>query len=59
MTARDRKLALRLGIAVAVLVVALANAHLVYVALDSQPTCVPHVRPGVEDGAFGAARSSC
>jgi hypothetical protein len=59
MTARGRRFALGIGIAVAVLVVLLGNAHLVYVALDSQPDCVPHTRAGEGEGAFGAARSSC
>lgn len=36
-----------------------ANAHLVYVALDSQPDCVPHVKAPGEDGMFRAARSAC
>lgn len=47
--------------AAAMLVVA-ANAHLIYVAVTSQPDCVAHVRPGrswAEPGRFGAAGSSC
>lgn len=40
-----------------------ANAHLVYVAMRSQPDCVDHVRPGqAKDGEatrFGAAKSAC
>ena len=37
-----------------------ANAHLVYVALASQPECVVHVRAGeAGPGAFGAAKSAC
>ncbi|HZV17826.1 MAG TPA: hypothetical protein VFF84_03945 [Sphingobium sp.] len=48
------------GIALAV--VLLANAHLVYVATSSQPPCVPHVQAG--DAAspatsFSAAKPSC
>lgn len=39
--------------------VVLANAHLVHVALDSQPDCVPHARTAGEDGTFRAARSAC
>ncbi len=35
-----------------------ANAHLVYVAITSQPDCVDHVRPGAGTG-YGAARSAC
>jgi hypothetical protein len=45
-----------------VLVVVGANAHLLHVALSSQPQCIAHVRPGEgapERGQFSAARSSC
>jgi hypothetical protein len=38
----------------------LANAHLVYVAFTSQPSCVSHLK--VPDGStdhFRAAKSSC
>lgn len=37
----------------------LVNAHLVYVAVDSQPDCVPHAKSAGEAGTFRAARSSC
>lgn len=33
----------------------LANVHLVYVAVTTQPDCVAHTR----DGASAAAKSSC
>ena len=37
-----------------------ANAHLLYVAVMSQPDCVDHVRPGeARNGTFGAAKSAC
>lgn len=36
-----------------------ANAHLVYVALDSQPECVPHAQQMDESGLYRAARSAC
>lgn len=37
-----------------------ANAHLVYVAVDSQPDCVPHLKTGHDQaGAFSAADSAC
>lgn len=39
-----------------------ANAHLVYVAVTSQPDCVEHTKrgnDGVSNGAFSAAKSSC
>ena len=44
------------------LLLLIANSHLVYVAVMSQPDCVAHVRPGesaARDGKFSAARSSC
>jgi hypothetical protein len=43
------------------MLVAGANAHLVYVAAVSQPDCVVHLRPGehVEPGQLSAAVSSC
>jgi hypothetical protein len=53
---------LTIGAAVAaLLIVLLANAHLVYVALQSQPECVAHLKPGSggESGAYSAARSAC
>lgn len=37
----------------------LANAHLVYVAIGSQPDCVPHAKSAGEAGGFRAARPSC
>lgn len=37
-----------------------ANAHLVYVALTSQPECVEHLREaGSKAGEFRAAKSAC
>ena len=37
-----------------------ANAHLLYVALQSQPDCVAHGKPGMATpGQFSAAKSSC
>jgi hypothetical protein len=44
------------------LVVLLANAHLVYVAVTSQSDCVDHIQTGVTpapEGSFSAASSSC
>jgi hypothetical protein len=44
------------------LLLLIANSHLVYVAIVSQPECVAHVRQGegaAKDGKFSAARSSC
>lgn len=39
--------------------VILANAHLVYVAVGSQPDCVPHAKSASEAGVFRAARPTC
>jgi len=39
-----------------------ANAHLIYVAVSSQPACVTHVRQGegsADRGRFSAAESAC
>jgi hypothetical protein len=50
------------AIGAGLLLVLIANSHLVYVAITSQPECVAHVRPGegsAKDGRFSAARSSC
>jgi hypothetical protein len=43
------------------IVLAAANAHLLYVAVSSQPDCVGHLRPGEGNGttSFSAATSSC
>ncbi|WP_065754029.1 hypothetical protein [Bradyrhizobium paxllaeri] len=49
-------------LAAAVAVLVAANAHLVYVAIMSQPACVAHLRQGEGDaarGRFSAAKSSC
>lgn len=40
------------------LVFAGANAHLVYVAFQSQPDCVAHVKDA-DDGGYVAAKSAC
>lgn len=36
-----------------------ANAHLVHVALTSQPECVEHLKTEGQDGVYRAARPSC
>jgi hypothetical protein len=44
------------------LLLLIANAHLVYTAVMSQPDCVAHIRQGdgaSKEGKFSAARSSC
>lgn len=52
-----------LGVVAGVLLLVMANAHLVYVAFTSEPGCVPHTKQiGVENGAsasFRAAKSAC
>ena len=52
---RMRHWLIGLAIAAGVLVLVGANAHLVYVAVTSQPDCVAHER----EGAGAAARSAC
>ena len=50
------------AIGTGLLLLLIANSHLVYMAVVSQPECVPHVRQGEsasEQGKFSAARSSC
>jgi hypothetical protein len=41
------------------LLVAAANAHLVYVAVSSQPECVPHLKEAGTSGSYRAAKSAC
>ena len=36
-----------------------ANAHLVYVAFQSQPECVLHLKSADGDGRYRAAKSVC
>ena len=49
------------AVAIALMVVVLANIHLVYAAIRSQPDCITHLKPGVggESGTYSAAQSSC
>lgn len=53
------RLILLVGVGIALLVG--ANIHLVMVAVESQPACVPHQKPGVAPAATGysAAKSAC
>jgi hypothetical protein len=56
------KLLLWIMIGAALLLVLIANSHLVYVAVMSQPECVAHPRRGESapaQGKFRAAVSSC
>ena len=36
-----------------------ANAHLVYIAFQSQPECVAHVKDPGAGGGYQAAKSAC
>jgi len=57
-----KKAAVWLLVGGGLLLLAGANAHLVYVATTSQPDCVAHLRQGegaAHDGRFSAALSSC
>jgi hypothetical protein len=59
---RRRPIRLWLWIALVAAVVVAANAHLIYVAISSQPACIAHVRQGegsADRGRFSAAESSC
>ena len=64
MTGRARETRRRIWLAwvlvpAALLLFAGANAHLVYVAVQSQPECVEHAKTTGEGGAYRAAKSSC
>lgn len=62
MPAPKRKIAVWLLIGLGCLLLVAANAHLVYIAVTSQPECVAHIRHGEGDAMhdrFSAARSSC
>lgn len=62
MKSAKSKVMLWLLVGAGLLLVLLANSHLVYVAFVSQPDCVPHVRQGElgsEGGIFSAAKSAC
>lgn len=60
---RDKTKLLLWGmIGAGLLLLLIANSHLVYMAIMSQPECVAHLRQGEGDpaqGKFSAARSSC
>ena len=43
----------------ALLLVAGANAHLIYVAIKSQPDCVEHAKAASEGRGYRAAKSAC
>lgn len=50
-----------LTVVIGLIILAAANAHLLYVAVSSEPDCVAHLRQGENRGAnsFSAAASSC
>ena len=58
---RANRVLLWLAVAAGVLGLALANAHLLHVAVSSQPDCVQHLKQrGVGgDGAYRAAKPAC
>ncbi|HEY1386851.1 MAG TPA: hypothetical protein VGF43_24725 [Dongiaceae bacterium] len=54
--------AIWVAVAIGLLLLVGANAHMVYEAVTSQPECVAHLRPGEstgQSGAFSAAQSDC
>jgi hypothetical protein len=56
------KVAVALTIVSGLALIVAANAHLLYVAVTSQPDCVAHVRRSdgtSKDDGFSAATSSC
>jgi hypothetical protein len=62
MTSFSRRLGAGLLIALAATLILLANAHLVWVAIRSQPDCLAHVRsddPDRSAGSYIAAKPSC
>ena len=57
-----KRAAIGLLVGSGLLLVAGANAHLVYVATTTQPDCVAHLERGnggVPQGTYSAAKSSC
>ena len=57
-----RRAAIWVAVVASLLLVVAANAHLVYVAMTSQPACVSHRVAGedrIPTGAYGAAQSDC
>lgn len=55
----DARLLVFLAVAVGVVLLIVANVHLVQVAVTSQPDCVPHLKSADGEGAYRAARSAC
>lgn len=48
-----------LAVLAALGIFAVANAHLIWTSVRSQPDCVPHLKVPGQDGQFRAAQSSC
>lgn len=53
------RLVIGLAVLTGLLILAGANAHLVYVAATSQPDCVAHAKLPSADGPYRAAKPSC
>lgn len=61
-TARPRrqlKFVVLLAAGLAIGGVLAANFHLLYVAFQSQPDCVAHLKTASGDGGYRAAKSAC
>lgn len=56
---RGRWTLIGVGVGIVALM-AVANAHLVYVSLATQPACVPHLKvPDAGGATYRAAKSAC
>lgn len=54
------RIVLMAAVGIGILVLGGANAHFVYVAVTSEPACVPHTKAvSLEPGRFRAAMPSC
>ena len=57
---RSVRIVLMAAVGLGILVLVGANAHFVYVAVTSEPACVPHIKAvAPESGQFRAAMPSC
>ena len=57
---RARRMVYAAAIVAALTLLVFANAHLVHVAITSQPDCVVHIKSGQSSpGQFSAAGSAC
>jgi hypothetical protein len=59
--APSSRVAIWLAVGAGLLLVIGANAHLLYVAVTSEPECVAHLRSseGARPGSYSAAESAC